>query len=201
MMNPGPEKQFDRSLVLGKALNVFWSNGYEKTGMTLLVEELGIGRQSLYNTFGDKRKLFIEALTFFRDSQMGQMIELLEKEGSPLENIREICKYWETDCSANDFQGCMLGNTCAEFGDKDPEIAQFLQDSFLMGEEAFFKVLERAKQAGELRADLNSLDLARLILNTGQGLSVVSKVKKDKEFAISVLRSIETLIESFVVKN
>lgn len=200
-MTPGPVKQFDRKEVLEKALYVFWEHGYEATGMTQLVEALGIGRQSLYNTFGDKRSLFLETIKHYHDTCAGEMFQLLERESSPLQNIRDIFKYWETECSSNDYHGCYFGNTCAEFGDKDAEIAEFLQRSFQKGEEAFFTILEKAKEAGELGEELNSRDVARLIINTGQGLSVVSKVKKDKEFATSVLRSIQTLIEAHVVEN
>ena len=46
-MNPGTAKLFDPSEVLAKAMELFWAQGYEATGMAQLVEHLGIGRQSL----------------------------------------------------------------------------------------------------------------------------------------------------------
>ena len=61
-MNPGPDPQFDRQQVLEAAMDLFWAQGFEGTGMTQLLEHVGIGRQSFYNTFGDKRALFIKAV-------------------------------------------------------------------------------------------------------------------------------------------
>ena len=50
-MSPGPAKQFDRDEVLERAMQLFWAEGYEATGMTRILEHVGIGRQSLYDTF------------------------------------------------------------------------------------------------------------------------------------------------------
>src|ERR1700751_5159134 len=55
-------KQFDRNEVLDRATAAFWSRGYEATSIDELVEATGIGRGSLYGTFGDKRQLFLAAL-------------------------------------------------------------------------------------------------------------------------------------------
>ena len=54
-MTRGPERQFDRQEVLGKAMAHFWAHGYENTGLSDLTRAMGIGRQSLYNTFGAQR--------------------------------------------------------------------------------------------------------------------------------------------------
>ena len=53
-MTRGRPQEFDRETALGKAMDLFWSQGYEATGMRALTEHMGISRQSLYNTFGDK---------------------------------------------------------------------------------------------------------------------------------------------------
>ena len=44
------EKQFDEKAVLDKAMQAFWSRGYEATSMQNLVECTGINRGSLYAT-------------------------------------------------------------------------------------------------------------------------------------------------------
>ena len=52
-------KEFDIDVVLDRATELFWTKGYEETSMRDLEEGLGVGRQSLYSTFGDKRDLFL----------------------------------------------------------------------------------------------------------------------------------------------
>jgi TetR/AcrR family transcriptional regulator, transcriptional repressor for nem operon len=48
------QKEFNRDEVLHKATEVFWTRGYERASMQDLVEHMGINRQSIYDTFGDK---------------------------------------------------------------------------------------------------------------------------------------------------
>ena len=55
-------KAFNREEVLDRAIEVFWAHGYEATSIQELVDSMGINRGSLYDTFGDKHRLFLEAL-------------------------------------------------------------------------------------------------------------------------------------------
>ncbi|WP_328351812.1 TetR/AcrR family transcriptional regulator [Mycobacterium sp. NBC_00419] len=54
--------EFDRSQALVRALHLFWEKGYERTTVRDLTEAMGISAPSLYNTFGDKKKLYDEAV-------------------------------------------------------------------------------------------------------------------------------------------
>ena len=51
-------KEFDPRTALSAAVQVFWRNGYEKTSLDDLMAAMQVGRQSLYDTFGDKRELY-----------------------------------------------------------------------------------------------------------------------------------------------
>ncbi len=58
----GRPKEFDRDVVLERAIKAFASHGYEGASTAALLTRMGISRQSLYDTFGDKRRLYLEAL-------------------------------------------------------------------------------------------------------------------------------------------
>jgi len=70
----GRPRSFDRDAALDKAIRLFWRHGYEATSVRDLTEELGIGAPSLYNAFGDKRRLFAEAIRVY-DREYGGFIE------------------------------------------------------------------------------------------------------------------------------
>ena len=59
-------KEFDPDQALAKAMAVFWRLGYENTSLELLLREMGIAKQSLYDTYGDKRGLYMKALAYYR---------------------------------------------------------------------------------------------------------------------------------------
>ena len=58
----GRPKEFDQDEALGKAMDVFWTKGYEATSVQDLLDHMGINRGSMYDTFGDKHALFVEAV-------------------------------------------------------------------------------------------------------------------------------------------
>jgi AcrR family transcriptional regulator len=60
-------KAFDMDQVLDKAVRIFWLKGYEPTTITALEVQMGIKRQSLYNTFDNKHSLFLSSLKYYHD--------------------------------------------------------------------------------------------------------------------------------------
>ena len=82
----GRPREFERDDALDKAMQLFWLQGYEATGVADLCSHMGVGRQSLYNTFGDKESLFIEALRYYRKARLQPMVETLRGSGSGLQN-------------------------------------------------------------------------------------------------------------------
>ena len=62
-------RSFDENQVVDRAMELFWTKGYEATSVSDLTAELGVHPGSLYRTFGDKHALFLRALTRYRDSQ------------------------------------------------------------------------------------------------------------------------------------
>jgi TetR/AcrR family transcriptional repressor of nem operon len=192
-MNPGPAPQFDRQEVLCKAMELFWEQGYEATGMAQLVEHVGIGRQSLYNTFRDKHSLFLEALEAYEREFLQRFIEVLEGPGSPLDNVRQVFRMWEQMAQSGELKGCLYASASASLGRHDPVVAKALEAAYERLEGVLTRAFERAREAGELGPEVEPRDLARLFINTGQGLAVLSSVR-GLEFVRGVLRSFEALL-------
>jgi AcrR family transcriptional regulator len=61
----GRPRGFDRDKALELALLEFWKHGYDGTSISALTTSLGINPPSLYAAFGDKRRLFEEALELY----------------------------------------------------------------------------------------------------------------------------------------
>ena len=185
-MSRGPDKQFDPKEALEKAMQLFWAKGYAATGMTELQERMGIGRKSLYDTFGNKRQLFIKALQLYSNSFVRQIFGELNKEGSPLENVRRVMRTLQEMHSMPESTGCLLGVSMAQCRTNDSEMAEILRHHMKGVEEAFYKAFKRAQYVGELDGNTNIRDLARLYMGIVQGLALIGRV----EVAPAVPRSI-----------
>ena len=55
-------KQFDVERALDQAMRVFWQRGYADASLDALASATGLGRGSLYGTFGNKDTLFRQCL-------------------------------------------------------------------------------------------------------------------------------------------
>lgn len=86
----GRPPSFDRQQALDRAIRVFWSKGYESTSVRDLSTALGIGLPSLYNTFGDKRALFTEAVDAYDQTYGGFIDAALAEEPTAERAIHRI---------------------------------------------------------------------------------------------------------------
>ncbi|MEM7305288.1 MAG: TetR/AcrR family transcriptional regulator [Planctomycetota bacterium] len=176
-MNPGPLKQFDRAEVLGKAMEVFWEHGYEGASLSDLLSHMGIGRQSLYDTFGDKRSLFLEALRLYQQAMLGPMLETLNAPRPAADNLRAIFDLWEAHAADENCRGCLAAKTIDEMGGADAEVEELVHTGMGAIESALAATIERARAEGDLTASVEPTELARTFLTLCQGMAVLSRSK------------------------
>lgn len=190
----GRPRCFDESQVLDRALELFWKDGYASTSMQALLTHMGISRQSLYNTFGDKRRLFLAALDRYIDMRADQMLSILE---APTAAYPEILQFFEKlgDAPPSDKpRGCLIGKSCMELGDEDTEVAERVHKFFLRTVNAFLNALDNAVEQGQIEP-LNAPATARHLTATLNGLGLLARggVSHDQlgevvEVSLSVLR-------------
>ncbi len=167
-------REFDRDEVLDKAIEVFWTQGYDGTSVQDLVDAMGIQRGSLYAAFGDKHQLFLEALDRYEQAFHGRMVEFLR--GSAREGIRQVFEQVVVDCACDDsHKGCFITNTAVGLSQGDAEMAARVRANLLRMEDAFADALERARGSGKLTEENEPRALARFLTNSLQGLRVLSK--------------------------
>ena len=77
-------KEFDQEKALRKAIRLFSQQGFAATSTDELMRVMGVGRQSMYDTFGDKRELFLRALEMYVMESVQSINAELENPGSAL---------------------------------------------------------------------------------------------------------------------
>ncbi|NDL59899.1 TetR/AcrR family transcriptional regulator [Phytoactinopolyspora mesophila] len=169
-------KEFDPDAVLQRALELFWENGYEATSMTDLVEHLGIGRASIYATFGSKHDLYLQALNRYLETRDPSLIELLSQPGPALPAVRTLVETYIAEAAEDRRRrGCMVVNAATEMVPGDEQVARFVESSWNTLEAALTSALTRARAQGEIAADSDPRALARFLLVFLQGVRVTSK--------------------------
>lgn len=168
---------------------VFWRRGYEAASCDELLAAMGINCGSMYSTFGDKRALFEKAFDLYHREVFSKMAGIIEGEKSPLENIRNLVKCWEKGMTESACRGCLVSHTLIEFGDSDDPIARRAKTLLEQVRLAIEKQLRAAKRAGELGDAVAPKDLASMLVNTAQGMTVMARAGADKSTFRGIIRS------------
>lgn len=190
----GRPRGFDVDQVLGQAMLIFWKKGYEATGLVDLERATGLGRQSLYGVFGDKRGLFLAVVEHYFQRVLEPGFAVLDAPGSARANLEQVLGAWEATASSPEFHGCLVGNSVPEFGSADAEVSGVLRRKLELMEAAFARTLRRAKRDGEVPATLDVKNTARSLLTLAQGLAVVARANRDPAFVRGVVQTARSLL-------
>lgn len=168
-------REFDLDQALDRATDLFWTKGFEETSMRELEEGLGVGRQSLYSTFGDKRALFLASLDRYAALQRARLAPLLEPDAG-LDAIRRFFEATVTYCTQSEpRRSCMMLNSVVEFGRADADVSRRCDANQQQLAGGFRHALSGAVKKGELPADADQAALALFLVSQVYGLVVLSR--------------------------
>ncbi|MEU8966936.1 TetR family transcriptional regulator [Streptomyces sp. NPDC048491] len=190
-------KEFDPDAALRSALELFWRRGYEATSMADLVEHLGIGRASIYATFGNKRELYLKALDRYAEHRDAALLAELSAPGPALPAVRGVVRRFAAESTAEHSRlaGCFVTNTAAELAPHDQAAARRVELSWGHIETLLHSALVRAQAQGELPAGRDPRGLARMLLVFFQGARVVGKASADPGRVRAAAEQMLTLLD------
>ena len=188
-------KEFDTGDVLNKAIDLFLDKGYNGCSMQDIVEGLGLSRSSIYETFGDKRQLFLEALKKYHHAG----VEAMERDVQAASDVREVLlRVFESilpgnvNCASE--RGCFMVNSAIELAPHDPDIAAIVQENQRAVEDILCKAIEKGQRAGQVTTSLDARSIARFFQTNFSGIRVTARSGADRkelediiEVALSVL--------------
>ncbi|MGW4908986.1 TetR/AcrR family transcriptional regulator [Streptomyces sp. NPDC004270] len=190
MARTGRPREFDKEQTLARALELFWSRGYGATSVQDLVDALAVERGSLYGTFGDKRRFYLDAVRLYWEVYERHLTTALDT-APLLPALREILTHpARLDELISDVgvpQGCLVGNTTAELVPQDAEATEVVTRSYRRFTEIVTDALRRAQAAGEVTANSSPEAQAQLMLYIVQGLSLVSRAGLDQSAALAAI--------------
>ncbi|ROQ21058.1 TetR family transcriptional regulator [Marinimicrobium koreense] len=167
----GRPLSFNRNEALLASMHVFWAKGYEGASIKDLTSAMGINSPSLYAAFGDKHRLYLEAIDYYASNDACAPLVVFETEPDITQAVRSFLKTvidYSTE-NASGVRGCFL-SSCVSTSAGEVEGAQErLQNAIVDTDARIARRFELEKARGELPEDLPSLERARLMLDLRQG--------------------------------
>jgi len=185
----GRPREFDTEMALDAAMQLFWTKGYEATTLMDLMAATGLHKGSLYQAFGDKHSLFIQALKRYVHEMDRVEAEELKSARTPMEGLRSVAHTMIDFIDNEDDvpRGCMLMNALSELAPHDPEVQKVLEDHVNQMRRNITKVLAAAQASGEISAKQPPDALAGMLMTFVAGLSSTMKGYISREEAHALL--------------
>jgi TetR/AcrR family transcriptional repressor of nem operon len=189
-------KEFNEDQALDKAIEIFWHKGYNGTSAQDLVTHLGLSRSSLYDTFGDKQKLFAQSLLRYQKQSQDQVIKLLDESENVKETLHDIFKQAIIESLEERItKGCFMVNSSVELAMHDEEIAKIVKNNSQTMEEVFTKAVKKGQDAGHISKTTDARVLARFIFNNYSGIRVLARTgERDKQVYDDIVKALFSIL-------
>ncbi len=169
-------KSFDREKARIQALRLFWRKGYAATSVEDLVETLHLSRSSLYNTFGDKRTLFLEALKLYSEQVISRTARTLNKSQSPMAGIQTLFDALTAEAGSEaGAMGCFMVNSVAELVPYDRDVTEIAAAYSEALQRLLTEALTQGALQGTVTREQTPKQLAAYVFNAMQGIRILIK--------------------------
>jgi TetR/AcrR family transcriptional regulator, transcriptional repressor for nem operon len=175
-------KEFDEAEVLDQALELFRARGFKHTSFSDLVDELGVSRQSLYDTYGDKQALYHQALKRYFTRGIDQMRRALDSDERPIrDSLGQLFGGMIDGLCTNGSPGCLMVNSMVELSPHDADVRALAQEHARSIEGLFASRLAAAQRKGEIAKSKDPVALARFLYNNLLGIAVATRALGEKD--------------------
>ena len=159
--------------------------------MQCLVDRMGISRQSLYDTFGNKRSLYLDALRCYRHEVVEPRLRRLSAEDRDAVELLSEFLQGIVDGWLPELRGCLLLRAATEVRPEDGAVGQLLQKNLERMLEVLQGVIERGQSLGSIDDSRPAAEVAARLLTLAAGLHVLGT-------EVAGLTSVDRIVTEFL---
>lgn len=170
------QRAFDRDTALESALREFWRHGYEATSIAALTAAMGIRPPSLYAAFGDKRRLFEEAVRRYQETYGAFTTRALAEEPTGRQAIERVLREAAAEYASEEHpRGRLIISAAVNCGPESAEVEELLRGFREQAKAAVKRRIDDDVAARLIPADTDTAGLAGFYASMIQGMSAQSR--------------------------
>lgn len=189
-------RSFEPEAAVEKAMQVFWTHGYEGASLPDLLDGMGLTRGSLYKAFTDKKTLFLRVLNFYEDRAVQAGVALLTDPAIPdgADRIRMLFTNAYRAVAQGDQRGCLLCSAAAGPSMYDDDIAAAVAHGLTAMRDAISVALIASPTHAQM-PDEARLDLADMLIAQYVGLRTMARARMPAEILRNAVRSVSAILD------
>ena len=184
---PGRPLSFDREAALHQAMLLFWRHGYEGTSLAALTAAMGVTPPSVYAAFGDKKRLFLEAVDRYVSGPV-TLERMLEAAPTARDAVGALLRGVAVGFTGADTPpGCLLASAAISCSAEAEDVRTYLGGLRHDVEDKLRHRIVVGIAAGEMPADTDADALAGHAVAVVQGLSTLARDGADRAKLLRVV--------------
>jgi TetR/AcrR family transcriptional regulator, transcriptional repressor for nem operon len=189
-------KEFIKEKALEGAMNTFWKKGYHDTSMQDLVDSMGINRASLYDTFGDKHRLYLQSLESYREINTCALLQVVENEIISSEKIRKVLTYLVTESLTDpENKGCFMTNATLEMLPHDEAVVNLVCDNLTNMKNLLAEIIRDGQVKGEIQNQSSPESLADFVQCSIGGLRILGKARPTTQQLFGIIENVMLVLK------
>ena len=169
-------REFDVDTALDGAIGVFREHGFEGSSTQMLVDAMGIGRQSLYAAFGDKWQLYCSAARRYGMGECAVHFDGLRSGARAIDGITAMLRRVVETAD----QPCLGVSSIYEFGASRPDLKEINALLARSLRDAMVARVRDAQREGDVASNLTPEAVAEFLIANIAGIRVAGRGGADR---------------------
>ena len=168
-----------RREIIRKAAPLFNQRGYDGAALSDLMRATGLEKGGIYRHFKNKQQLAAEAFDYAWKLAIDTRFEGTQDIPNTVDRLKRLVRnFWERRSGLVP-GGCPLLNTAIDADDGNPQLRRKARRALNSWLGRLRSIIEEGQRRGEIRGDVDSSELATLIVSTLEGSLMVSRLQRN----------------------
>lgn len=185
--------ELSKKKIIEAAGDLFWKNGYTKTGINEILKATGLPKGSFYFYFKKKSEV-AEAVLQYYGSRITELLRVVAADSDSWGSFCDsFLRAFQEELADKRYYGCPLAVVGTEIAFHEKELAKHYNQAMGEIQKIFEQVLRKdgiAKKAGEAELE----ELAALCLAVYEGNLVLYRLSKDQGLLLRMNRQLKAVV-------
>lgn len=189
--------ELTREMILLQAAAVFNRRGYFGASMADIMQATGLEKGGIYNHFGSKDELALQAFDYAVDLMREQYAASIKGKFNAIDRLNAVIETFSGMAEGSPLPGgCPVVNTAIEADDAHPALRHRAREAMQEWLDFIQRIVQRGIERGEIRSEISAEQVASVLFTMLEGAIIVTRLSGDSSHMDRVLDHIHTYLET-----